>query len=118
MPPKNLVKVVLFDTFGTIVDWRTSITNEITTIAGYAPGMAAVTAGQRPFVSIDVIHRERLDSILPAFGLGILTESERADLNNAWHRLSPWPDSCAGLARIKAKFMIGPLSNGSLLLLA
>jgi len=137
LPPENLVKVVLFDTFGTIVDWRTSITKEITTIAarkgltdfdgdafarawraGYAPGMAAVTAGKRPFVSIDVIHRERLDAILPAFGLSLLTESERADLNNAWHRLSPWPDSCAGLARIKAKFMIGPLSNGSLLLLA
>ena len=132
-----MIKAVLFDTFGTIVDWRSSIAKESKELArskgvndfdgdafarawraGYAPGMARVTAGKEAFVSIDFIHRQRLDEILPEFGLSMLDEDERAHLNLAWHRLDPWPDSLPGLTRIKSKFMISPLSNGSLMLLA
>ncbi len=132
-----MVKAVLFDTFGTIVDWRSSIARESTLLAnandianfdgdgfarawraGYRPGMAEVTAGKRPWISIDVIHRERLDEILPQFGLSMLTEVERDHLNRAWHRLTPWPDSVAGLQRIKSKYLISPLSNGSVVLLS
>jgi 2-haloacid dehalogenase len=132
-----MIKVVLFDTFGTIVDWRSSIAREGKTFAkakdvegfdgdafarawraGYRPGMARVTAGERPFVSIDTIYRERLDEILPQFGLAMLDETERDHLNRAWHRLTPWPDSIPGLKRIKSKHMISPLSNGSVMLLA
>ena len=110
-----MVKAVLFDTFGTIVDWRSSIAFEGRLVAkkygisnfngdkfarawrtGYRPGMAEVTVGKRPWVSIDVIHRERLDEILPQFGLSMLDEAERDHLNRAWHRLTPWPDSIAG----------------------
>ena len=132
-----MIKAVLFDTFGTIVDWRSSIAREGAAVAlqkgltkfdsdefarawraGYRPGMARVTAGERSWVSIDVIHRERLDEILPQFGLPMLNETERDHLNRAWHRLTPWPDSVPGLKRIKSKFLISPLSNGSVVLLS
>lgn len=131
------VKAIVFDTFGTITDWRTSIGNEGARVAkakglkefdgdafarswraGYRPGMAPVIAGTRPWTPVDVIHRERLDVILPEFGLGMLNEAERQDLNEAWHRINPWPDSIPGLIRLKKKFLIAPLSNGSLILLS
>src|SRR5205823_7173321 len=35
----------------------------------------------------------------------------------AWHRLRPWPDSVAGLTRLKKKFIIAPLSNGNISLM-
>ena len=132
-----MIKAVLFDTFGTIVDWRTSIANESEALAnaqgvsnfdgdrfarvwraGYQPGMAKVSSGERSWVSIDIIHRERLDDILPEFGLSMLDESTRDHLNSAWHRLSPWPDSIPGLKRLKSNYLISPLSNGSIVLLS
>ena len=132
-----MIKAILFDTFGTIVDWRSSISRDSTKLAlskgitdfdgdafarawraGYASGMARVTSGKEPFASIDFIHRRRLDEILPEFGLAMLNENERNHLNQGWHRLDPWPDSLPGLTRIRFKFMISPLSNGSLMLLA
>ena len=132
-----MIKAVLFDTFGTIVDWRSSIAREGEAFAkangvkgfdsdgfarawraGYRPGMARVISGDRSFVSIDTINRERLDEIVDEFGLSMLDEKERDFLNRAWHRLTPWPDSVPGLTRIKSKYMISPLSNGSVMLLA
>ncbi len=131
------VKAILFDTFGTITDWRSSIAAEGVRVAaakgvkdfngdafarawraGYRPGMAPVIAGTRSWTPVDVIHRERLDVILPDFGLGMLNEAERRHLNEAWHRINPWPDSVPGLRRLKAKYLIAPLSNGSLVLLS
>ena len=132
-----MIKAVLFDTFGTIVDWRSSIAVESEALAnaqgvsdfdgdsfarawraGYKPGMAKVSSGERPWTSIDVIHRERLENILPEFGLSMLDERSRDHLNSAWHRLSPWPDSIPGLKRLKKKYLISPLSNGSIVLLS
>ena len=78
--------------------------------------MARVISGERSFVSIDTIYRERLDEILDEFGLSMLNENDRDFLNRAWHRLTPWPDSVPGLTRIKSKYMISPLSNGSVML--
>lgn len=132
------VKAIVFDTFGTITDWRGSITRQGESLAkkkgiegidweafarawraGYRPGLHRVISGQRAWTPLDVIHRERLDEILPEFGLGDrFTEEEKADINLFWHRLSPWPDSIPGLLRLKRKFLIAPLSNGSLMLLA
>ncbi len=131
------VKAVVFDTFGTISDWRLSIAREADIIAkdkgiadfdgdafarawraGYRPGMARVISGEREWTPVDVIHRERLDEILPEFGLDMLDEDEREHFNRAWHRINPWPDSIPGLIRIKTKYLISPLSNGSLTLLA
>ncbi|MEM6624419.1 MAG: haloacid dehalogenase type II [Pseudomonadota bacterium] len=132
------IKALLFDTFGTVVDWRGSVARLSERAmaaqgvsdfdgdafarawrAGYRPGMAPVIAGTRPWTPIDVIHRERLDVILDEFGVADrLDEAARRDLNLAWHRLSPWPDSVPGLLRLKQGFVIGPLSNGSTMLLA
>jgi len=131
------VKALLFDTFGTVVDWRGSVARivERTCLAkgldldgdafarawraGYRPGMAPVISGERPWTPIDVIHRERLDVILEEFGVAAsFDEAERGELVLAWHRLDPWPDSVPGLRRLSQRFIIGPLSNGSTVLLA
>jgi len=130
------VKAILFDTFGTVVDWRGSVAREAEKLArakglgsvdgdafarawraGYQPGMEAVRSGQRPWTSIDVIHRERLDAIVSEFGFGGLTDDERNDLNMAWHRLDPWSDALPGLRRLHRSYILGPLSNGSTQLL-
>ncbi|MEM7188519.1 MAG: haloacid dehalogenase type II [Pseudomonadota bacterium] len=132
----NQVKALLFDTFGTVVDWRGSIAahggrfaaaqgiegvdwDEFARAwrAGYQPGIAKVRSGERGWTPIDVIHRERLDEILPAFGMSDLDEPTRADMNLWWHRLEPWPDSVPGLRRLAVRYPIGPLSNGSTVLL-
>ncbi|MFC3682739.1 haloacid dehalogenase type II [Hydrogenophaga luteola] len=127
-PPRILV----FDIFGTVVDWHGSIVREVSQRfpqvdadafalawrAGYQPAMEAVRSGGRGFVKLDVLHREILDGLLPRFGLDHLGDAERADLNRIWHRLSAWPDSVAGLTRLKSHFTICSLSNGNLGLLA
>jgi 2-haloacid dehalogenase len=125
------VKALVFDTFGTVVDWRSSVIRELQWLgqrkniqadwagmadawrAGYKPGMDKVRQGLRPWTSIDVIHRERLDEILVEFGVDGLTEEEKVHLNLVWHRLLPWPDSIPGLAKLKSRYIISPFSNGS-----
>ena len=127
------VKALLFDTFGTVVDWRGSVARQAAKAvaakgieafdgdafarawrAGYFPGMAPVISGERGWTPIDIIHRERLDVILEEFGVAdAFDEAERVDLNLAWHRLDPWPDSVPGLRRLAQRYIIGPLSNGS-----
>lgn len=131
------VRACVFDTFGTVVDWRGSVTRMgerlaaskgITGVdweafarswrAGYRPGMAPVIAGKRPWTPIDVIHREILEEILATYRIGNkFTEEEKADLNLMWHRLDPWPDSVPGLLRLRQRYLIGPLSNGATVLL-
>ena len=125
------VQVLVFDVFGTVVDWHGSIVREVSARypqvdadafalawrAGYQPAMQAVRGGGRGWVKLDTLHREILDGLLPRFGLGHLDEVERQQLNRVWHRLAPWPDSVAGLTRLKSRFTIAPLSNGNLGLL-
>ena len=127
LPPR----VLAFDIFGTVVDWHGSIVREVgdrhpqvdadafarAWRAGYQPAMEAVRSGGRGFVTLDRLHREILDGILPRFGLERLGEAERAALNHVWHRLDPWPDSVSGLKRLKERFTICSLSNGNLGLL-
>ena len=128
----NEIKALLFDVFGTLVDWRTSIAREARAIlsplgaspdwedfadawrAQYQPAMDAVRSGRLPFSTLDVLHRRNLDAILPGFGLGQLDEATRANLNFAWHRLDAWPDTTAGLAQLRTKFLIAPCSNGNI----
>ena len=123
--------VLAFDIFGTVVDWHGSIAGEIAARhpqvdadafalawrEGYQPAMEAVRSGGRGWVKLDTLHREILDGILPRFGLDHLSEAERAELNRVWHRLDPWPDSVAGLTRLKTRFTLCTLSNGNLGLL-
>jgi 2-haloacid dehalogenase len=128
-------QAVLFDVFGTVVDWRTGIAEAVVkhlgpagrTVDGmaiadawralYQPSMEAVRSGQRPWTILDVLHRESLDALLPVFGLGDLGNEDRQRLVDAWHSLPPWPDVQAGLARLKTRYIIGPLSNGNVGLL-
>lgn len=129
------VRALLFDVFGTCVDWRSGVMREVAAVASakgrpvdaaafadawralYQPSMEAVRSGRRSWTVLDVLHRESLDSLLPKFGLDDLSEAERAELNRAWHRLDPWPDTVPGLTRLKARYIISPLSNGNVALL-
>ena len=124
-------KVLAFDVFGTVVDWHGSIWREAEAMipgidgdrfasawrAGYKPAMDEVRSGQRGWTKIDDLHRLILDRILNEFGI-TLDEMQRRELNRAWHRLSPWPDTVAGMQRLKSRFMLTTLSNGNLGLLA
>jgi 2-haloacid dehalogenase len=130
-----MIKALLFDVFGTCVDWRSGVTREVAAAAKragatvdaaafadawrklYQPSMEKVRSGARPWTILDVLHRESLDTLLPQFGLAGLDEAARAELNRAWHRLDPWPDTVAGLTRLKSRFIIAPLSNGNIALL-
>ena len=116
-------KALLFDVFGTCVDWRTSVAREVAArgLPGeavadawrgrYQPQLETVRTGERGWVVLDVLHREALDKVLDELGLE-LGESERDELTLAWHRLDPWPDTVPGLARLKERCIIAPCSNG------
>lgn len=129
------IKALMFDVFGTVVDYRTSVARALAAAgagarvhadweamtdewrAGYMPATQRVRQGERPWADIDVLHREILDSLLERYGLEGLDEAARHALTMAWHRLDPWPDSVAGLSRLKRRYIIGTLSNGSVALL-
>lgn len=126
------VKALFFDVFGTLVDWRDAIAREAkATLAPrgyvldwfafadawrgeYQGAMEEVRSGRRPFCKLDVLHRENLDHVLQRFGADKLGEDERRELNLAWHRLDAWPDVPAGLARLKRRYLLAPLSNGNI----
>jgi 2-haloacid dehalogenase len=130
-PDLSAVKALVFDVFGTVVDWRTSVIADLTAFgrnkgidadwvafadawrAGYVPGMERVRKGERPWANIDVLHRERLDALLDQFGIEDLGEADKDYLNRTWHRLAGWPDSAPGLTRLKQRYIISTFSNGS-----
>jgi 2-haloacid dehalogenase len=125
------VKALVFDVFGTVVDWHGSVAREVRGLAkakglrvnavkfakawraGYRPAMDRVRRGEAPFEKIDVIHRAILEDVLRQFKVTALQEEEKRSLNLVWHRLKPWPDSPRGLKRLKSKFIIATLSNGN-----
>ncbi len=129
------IKACLFDVFGTVVDWRGSITREGEALGRakgieadwaafadgwrglYQPAMEKVRSGGMDWVALDVLHRMNLDEMLAKHGIDNLTEDEIDHFNRAWHRLDPWPDSVVGLTRLKAKFIIATLSNGNIALM-
>ena len=136
MPARpRAIRALLFDVFGTVVDWRGSLVRECRALgrdkkiavdwqafadawrAGYRPAMARVRSGELPWMNIDQLHRMILDQLLPRFGIDSLTEDEIDHLNRAWHRLDPWPDARRGLALLKRRHVIATLSNGNLALL-
>jgi 2-haloacid dehalogenase len=128
-------RALIFDVFGTCVDWRGSIIAEGPALDArwgtstdwakladawrgrYQPALEEVRSGRRSWTILDVLHRESLDALAPSFGLDKLDEAARDHLNRIWHRLRPWPDTVAGLTRLKARFVLGPLSNGNFALL-
>jgi 2-haloacid dehalogenase len=129
------VRACLFDVFGTVVDWRSSVSRDLAAwakqkgISGidwlefavewrklYQPSMEEVRSGRREFTILDVLHRESLDKLLARYKLK-LSEVDAQHVNRAWHRLDPWPDVVEGLKRLKAKFIIAPCSNGNIALM-
>lgn len=130
---KNCISIqaLLFDVFGTLVDWRSSIAREARRLnlpvdgeafadawrGEYQGALERVRAGGRGYVKLDILHRENLDRILPRFNLDAMPEAERAALNRVWHRLEAWPDVVAALHRLKKEFILAPVSNGNISLM-
>jgi 2-haloacid dehalogenase len=142
MPP---IRALVFDVFGTLVDWHGSISREVAALLGpregdaggcasaaadafagafasawrarYQPAMARVRSGEIPFCKLDVLHRLNLDEVLSAFGRDDVDEALRVRLNLAWHRLDAWPDVAPGLHRLRERFRIAPCSNGNISLM-
>jgi 2-haloacid dehalogenase len=132
------VRALVFDVFGTVVDWRSGVARDAAPFLArhaksrvdptafadawrqrYDLAMEAVRSGRRPFVRLDALHRENLVAVLPAFGIdpANVPPGELDELNLAWHRLDPWPDVVAGLTRLKRRYVIAPLSNGNVILM-
>ena len=124
------VKALVFDVFGTVVDWRTSLIEQFHAFgrekgiivnwealvddwhSGYRPGMDAVRAGRLPWTNVDGIYRKKLDGLLGEYRVFGLSEAETIRLNRAWHWCKPWPDVVAGLTRLKTQYVLSTLSNG------
>jgi 2-haloacid dehalogenase len=130
------VRALLFDAFGTCVDWRTSViaagaafgrAHGLTGVDWssfadawrglYQPQMEEVRTGRRPWTKLDDLHRESLDRVLRQFGISGVPAADLETLNRAWHRLDPWPDTIEGLARLKTRYIIAPNSNGNVALI-
>lgn len=138
MSARDNVRALMFDVFGTCVDWRTCVAAEARALgrrrgveddvdweafadawrARYQPQMETVRSGARPWVTLDVLHRKALDEVAAEFGVeSAFGAEDRDELTGAWHRLDPWPDTVPGLARLRARFIVAPNSNAHVALL-
>jgi len=129
------VRAILFDVFGTVVDWRGSLITELTAWGAerglavdwpglidawrgaYAPSMDRVRKGELPWTNLDALYRASLAELAPRFGLVGLDAADMEWVNQGWHRLRPWPDSVPGLLRLRPSYVLSPLSNGNVALL-
>ena len=127
------IRALIFDVFGTLVDWRSGIARDARALLGarladaeafadawraqYQPAMEKVRSGALPFSKLDVLHRHNLDRVLADLKLDDVDEATRAGLNLAWHRLDAWPDVTPGLLRLRERFRIAPCSNGNVSLM-
>jgi 2-haloacid dehalogenase len=129
------LKLLAFDVFGTVVDWRSSVIAEGGQLGAakglhvdwaefadawrsiYRPYMDRVQSGELPWTKLDDLHRRMLDETLAKFKIAGLSADEKENLNRVWHRLKAWSDSVTGLQRLKSSFVITTLSNGNISLL-
>jgi 2-haloacid dehalogenase len=130
------IRACLFDVFGTVVDWRSSVSQDLAAFARerglpavdwveftlewrklYQPSMEEVRAGRRPWTILDVLHRESLVQLLARYRIEGFSPADIDHLNRAWHRLDPWPDAVEGLTRLKSRRIIAPCSNGNIALM-
>jgi 2-haloacid dehalogenase len=132
----NSVKALFFDVFGTLVDWRSGVAREAQSILKprgytldwtafadawrdqYQPAMEEVRSGRIPYAKLDVLHRRTLQTVLARFSLKGLGDVELDELTLAWHRLDAWQDVSAGLARLRQRYLIAPVSNGNTALMS
>ncbi len=131
----NGVRALLFDTFGTLVDWRGGMTAHLASWgeahgvradwpglvdawrADYPPSLDRVRLGERAWANLDVLHRESFERLAPRFGIPGQSDENLNTLARFWHELPAWPDVVGGLTRLKTRYMIAPLSNGHVALL-
>jgi 2-haloacid dehalogenase len=129
------VKACVFDVFGTVVDYRTSVIADATERGkaknlkvnwvefadrwrmGYGPAMNRVRKGEIPWTNLDDLQRKILEDLLKQYRIEGLSEEEKIDWSHVWRRLEPWPDSVEGLTRLKTKYIISPMSNGNVALM-
>jgi 2-haloacid dehalogenase len=129
-------KALFFDVFGTLVDWRSGVAADAQAIlepmgysldwlafadawrGQYQPAMEEVRAGRQPYSKLDVLHRRTLAKIAPGFGLADIGQLALSRLTMAWHHLDAWPDVQTGLARLRRRFLLAPVSNGNIALMA
>ena len=133
----DVIEALVFDVFGTLVDWRTSLIDDLAAFgnvrglvvdwpalvdawrSAYVPSMDRVRRGELPWTTLDALHRTSFDALANDFGIGAaLDDAARRWCVDRWHRLRPWPDTVAGLTRLRARFVVGTLSNGNVRLLA
>ena len=129
-------RALLFDVFGTVVDWKGSLTRELSAYAVeqrlpevdweqfaldwrslYQPAMETIRSGNRGYVLLDTLHHENLLSLLPKYGLENLDKAQTDHINKAWHRLQPWPDTLPGMYRMRRQYILASLSNGNVALM-
>jgi len=128
-------KALLFDVFGTLVDWRSSIARESEQVlkplgvtadwlafadawrGEYQGAMDQVRDGHIPFCKLDVLHRRNLDLVMPRFNISGIAENALQYLNLAWHRLDAWPDVAPGMSRLRRRHLLAPCSNGNISLM-
>ena len=133
--PVGDVKALIFDVFGTVVDWRGSIIEQCAAFGQargierdwaafadawrgkYRPFMDKVRTGELPWTNLDALHRMALEEVLAEFAIDGLTDDEKAEVNFFWHRLRPWADAAPGLYRLKHRYIIAPMSNGNIALM-
>jgi len=130
------IKALTFDVFGTVVDWRSTVIQEMEQlgeakgikadwsrfaddwrIKGYISATARVQRGELPWMNVDRLHRIMFDELLIEFGVTGLDEAEKDHLNRVWHRLKPWSDVIGGLKRLRKQYLLSTLSNGNIALL-
>ncbi len=124
------VRALVFDVFGTLVDWRSGIAEgfRASAVPGdpyeladawrarYRPILEEVNEGARPWGDFDDLHLVTLDALLAEQGVELPVD-ERQRLVNGWHRLDPWPDVRKGLEALRRRYVVAALSNGHTALL-
>ncbi|WP_076477327.1 haloacid dehalogenase type II [Williamsia sterculiae] len=125
-----MIKVLAFDTFGTVTDWHTGVGDAMAGIfpevdahaltrdwrRAYSPALRDVEAGRRPWALLDDLHRESLTVLLHDRGV-TPTDGQLDAAVHAWHVIPGWPDVSAALRRLRSRYIVGTLSNGNVALL-
>ena len=131
------IRAVLFDVFGTVVDWHGTLVDEIGQqlkfnkitnvnseaivkdwVAAYSINMNLINKGLVPFETLDVLNQKALDKTLEKYGiLNQFSIAQRNHMLMIWHRLRPWPDAVEGIDKLKHHYIVGTLSNGNVQLL-
>ncbi len=123
------MEALLFDVQGTATDFHTAVRDALARVlasrypqldwsvfvndwrAAYFDGLRAVDTAAGEWVSVDSVYRSALDVLLARHGMQSVADDERAEINRAWRRLNPWPDTVPGLCRLRSKFTLATLSN-------